>query len=165
MDFVNLPYTARMSALSDLTRALQQAPSPHKALLIYCTYLRDAHPTRAHILLSTSGLGKGEYRVWRMMGDDGSEHLPLEDPWKGIGNRICRGGVIADVIAEKTPHWIRNVDWTTDPHFTAVLGQYESLIAVPLLNDGFPLTWSIMLSRDGDHFRFMILKNPQHAEH
>jgi hypothetical protein len=119
---------------------------------MYCRYLRDGYPDCALILLSTSGLSAGEYRVWRLMQDDGVEQVELCDPWGKLDLPIISGGRIAKMIESGTPQMLRDIDWSDDPHFAVSLGPYRSAIAVPLISDRFPLNWSLMLSRGRDHF-------------
>lgn len=152
MNFVDLVPSSRMSALIELTAKLRSCHSPYEALLTYNRYLRDAYMGRAHLILSTSGLNPGQYRVWRLMDDNGTERVEPQNPWRDISLPIYAGGIIAAVIKDGKPHLVRDTDWTADPHFADVLRPYRSMIAVPLINEGFPLNWSIMLSRDANYF-------------
>src|SRR5260221_13481907 len=126
MKFVDLSGSSRMGALMDLTRALRNCRSPYEALLMYCRYLRDAQPGRAHLVVSTVGLTPGEYRVWRLLGDDGTEHLELGNPWEKSALPLYAGGVMARIIEKATPHLVHDVDWGDDPHFGGVLKPYRS---------------------------------------
>jgi phosphoserine phosphatase RsbU/P len=123
-----------------------------EALLIYARFLRAAFPGVAHIVLTTAGLDAGEYRVWRLMQDDGTERVELVDPWLPSKLPVYSGGGMGAIISENMPRLVRDCDWKEDPHFGEELAQYRSLIAVPLNNSKFPLSWSLMLSRDVDRF-------------
>jgi len=152
MEMVDLPESSRSLALAQLTRAFPFCKTPFEALLMYCRYLRDGYPDRALVLLSTAGLSAGEYRVWRLMQDDGTEQVELHDPWEGMDLPICSGGRIARMIEDGTSRLVRGIDWSDDPYFSQSLKPYRSAIAVPLISDAFPLNWSLMLSRDESRF-------------
>jgi serine phosphatase RsbU (regulator of sigma subunit) len=152
MKFVDLSGSSRMDHLMDLTRQLRGCRTAYDALLMYCNYLDAAYANRAHLVLSTRDCRQGEYRVWRLRTDDGIEHLPLADPWKGLELPIHRGGPIATIIEKQIPHLVGEIDWAGDPNFSQTLKQYHSLLAVPLFNEGLPLNWSIFLSRDSKPF-------------
>lgn len=158
MNFVDLSGSSRMAALMDLTRELRGCQSPYEALLMYTRYLRDANPGRAHIVLSTVGLPPSEYRMWRLLRDDGTEHFELTNPWDNLQLPIYSGGVLAKVIEDATPLVVHNIDWSDDPHFAELLGPYRSMLAVPLFNEGLPLNWSIVLTREPTYF------TPSHLE-
>src|ERR1700733_12200395 len=111
MEFVNLPKSSRQSALSELTRLFPGCKSPFEALLMYCGYLRDAFPDRALMVLSTSGLPAGQYRVWRLMLDDGAEQVELHDPWQDTDLPIYSGGVIGGMMEAGSPRLGRDIDW------------------------------------------------------
>jgi phosphoserine phosphatase RsbU/P len=152
MEFVDLPESSRRSALSELTRAFPGCKTPFEALLMYCRYLRDGFPDRALMVLSTSGLPAGQYRVWRLMQDDGNEQVELHDPWQNMDLPIYSGGVIAGMIEAGSPRLVRDIDWRDDPNFSQSLKPYRSAIVVPLISEGFPLNWSVMLSREESRF-------------
>jgi sigma-B regulation protein RsbU (phosphoserine phosphatase) len=150
--FADLPPTNGNDELNRLMSALPVCKNSFEALLMYAQFLRAAFPGVAHIVLSTSGLNVGEYRVWRLMHDDGTECVELVDPWLPSKLPVYSGGGIGAVISENTPRLVRDYDWKEDPHFGEVLSEYRSLIAVPLNNSKFPLSWSLMLSRDAGRF-------------
>src|SRR5882724_12967327 len=117
MKFVDLSGSSRLVTLMDLTRALRNCRSPFDALLMYCNYLREVNPGRAHIVLSTAGLSPGEYRLWRFLRDDGTEHLPLCNPWENLTLPIHTGGLLSRIVEQATPHLVHDIDWIGDPHF------------------------------------------------
>ncbi|HEY1922194.1 MAG TPA: hypothetical protein VGG44_05470, partial [Tepidisphaeraceae bacterium] len=158
MKVVDLSGSSRMTTLMNLTRALKNCRSPYEALLMYCRYLRDANPGRAHLVLSTAGLPPGQYRVWRLLSDDGIERVELSNPWEDLSRPVYAGGIIASIIQNPTPQLVHNIDWSEDTHFADALAPYHSLIAVPLFNAGLPLNWSIVLTREPEFF------TPTHLE-
>jgi sigma-B regulation protein RsbU (phosphoserine phosphatase) len=152
MKFVDLSGNSRMARMMDLTRDLRNCQSPYEALLMYVRYLRDVLPGRAHLVLSTVGLAAGQYRVWRLLGDDGVEHVELCNPWEGLNLPVYSGGTIAKIIENRSPNLVNDLDWRDDPNFAQLLGPYRSLMAVPLFNEGLPLNWSLGLTRGPDSF-------------
>jgi sigma-B regulation protein RsbU (phosphoserine phosphatase) len=152
MKFIHLPSSSRTGALIELSRTLRGCRGPYEGLLIYCRYLREAYPERGHIVLSTEGLAKGEYRVWRLLGDDGVERIEPRDPWEKLDLPVYRGGVLGRIVEMAAPHLVREIDWSEDADFRGVLGAYQSMLAVPLFNAGLPLNWSLGLSRDANSF-------------
>jgi sigma-B regulation protein RsbU (phosphoserine phosphatase) len=158
MKFVDLSGSSRMASLTELTQALRSCQSPYEALLMYTHYLRAANPGIAHIILSTVGLPAGQYRIWRLLGDDGTEHLELFNPWENLKLPVYSGGVIAKLIESATPSLVHEIDWSDDPYFSEILKPYQSSIAIPLFNVGLPLNWSLGLTRKPNYF------TPTHLE-
>lgn len=158
MKFVDLSHNSRMARLMELTRALRGCQSPYEALLMYTDYLKDAQPGRAHVVLSTVGLPAGSYRVWRFLSDDGTELVERRNPWENLDLPVYSGGIIAKIIENPTPHLVHDIDWSRDPHFAKLLGPYRTAIAIPLLNEGLPLNWSIALTRQPSNFTEQLLE-------
>jgi sigma-B regulation protein RsbU (phosphoserine phosphatase) len=152
MKFIDLSSSSRISSLMDLTRALRDCRTPYDALLMYCKYLGSAYSSRAQIILSTRGMPTGQYKIWRLLDDLGTEHFELTNPWIGLDQPILSGGVLARIVDDPLPHLVHDIDWSDDPHFAKMLAPYHSLIAVPLFNETLPLNWSIMLARDPEQF-------------
>jgi sigma-B regulation protein RsbU (phosphoserine phosphatase) len=158
MRFVDLSNSSSMSRLIELTRAISNCETPYDALLEYSGYLGDTFPNRAQLVLSTRGLASGQYRVWRLLDDSGREHAELTDPWTNLIAPVLSGGVLAQIIKNRSPHLVYDLDWTSDPHFAHLLSPYRALIAVPFFNERVPLDWSIMLTRDPDRFNVTDLE-------
>ena len=152
MKFVDLSGNSRMARLMDLTRELRGCQSPYEAADVQPVFAGLTARPCAHVVLSTAGLPAGQYRVWRLLTDDGVEHVELRNPWKGLNPPVYSGGTIAKIIENPIPHLVNDLDWNDDPHFAEVLGPYRSLIAVPLFNEGLPLNWSLILMREPDGF-------------
>src|SRR5262245_3923846 len=148
MRFVDLSNSSNIARLMDLTRGLLDCKTPFEALVKYFSYLGEAFPERAQLILSTRGLAPGKYRVWRLRDDSGKEHVDLANPWTNWMAPILSGGVLARIIEDRSPHLVYELDWTSDPHFAQLLSPYSAMIAVPTFNERVPLDWSIKLTRD-----------------
>lgn len=158
MKFVDLSSSSRIARQVELTNSLRRCRTAHEALVRYCGYLADAYPTRAHVILSTLGLPEGQCRVWRLRDDRGTEHRPLTDPWLSIGEPEPIGPTLTRILADPAARLVQDIDFEPGAGFGDFLHGYTALTAVPLFNERLPLNWSIMLTRDPNHFKVSDLE-------
>jgi sigma-B regulation protein RsbU (phosphoserine phosphatase) len=131
-------------------QALEQTRTPLDTFRAVRQGLAEAYGRLGAMMLSTRGLGEGEYRVVHL--DLGEEAARDSDPWLSEGSPVHEGGIVARIIKVRRPQIIHNVDWSGDPLFCDVLAGYESLMAIPFASDRLPMTWVFLLKRGTERF-------------
>jgi sigma-B regulation protein RsbU (phosphoserine phosphatase) len=143
--------TARIAGLAKLTREIGQSQNPSETLRTIRRGLREIYGPTSSLMISTRGLGGGEYRVVQvnLEGADANEE---SDPWAQATLPVHRGGLIAKMIETQGPGIFQGVDWSGDPVFHQLLGGYDSVIALPAAGDHVPMNWVILLRRGTSRF-------------
>src|SRR4051812_32917321 len=100
----------RIASLSRMTRALKKCRTPFETLMTIRRGLGEAYGSTAIMLLSTRGLGAGEYRLLQL-------HLNSldpsdDDPWARQQSPVRRGGVVASILQNPEPRIVNEVDWS-----------------------------------------------------
>jgi phosphoserine phosphatase RsbU/P len=152
MKALDLSANSRISDMMSLMQALGECRTPYEALLRYTKYLDQEFRARVHVVLSTRGLPAGQYRTWRIRTDDGVDRVKLDDPWKGIHPPAYSGGILGEVVRNRKPQILYELDWRDDPNLSELLEPYHSLMALPLTSERLPLNWNIAMHRDAQHF-------------
>ena len=151
MDEQDLSSNLTITRLKTLTRDLEHSRTIEQTVRALERAFAESDGLFATLLLSTRGLGNGEYRVVRM-------HL-ADDPATLIGHSKKRqsvpvqaGGVLSEIVARAEPHLLQNVDWSHDPFFSRTLKGCGSVIAVPVLSDHLPMNWAILVKKTPERF-------------
>lgn len=143
MTTIVIDQNRRISRLSRLKRELGLCHSLERTLETLQRAFFDVESPVASILLSTAGYPAGHYRVLRAELSDESTSTP---PGAEAGN-LHFGGTIAAITAVAQPRLLDDVDWSNDPHFRETLGEYTSVIAIPLQGRRVPMNWALLLKR------------------
>jgi sigma-B regulation protein RsbU (phosphoserine phosphatase) len=141
----------RIANLQQLMQALGSCRTPLQTLRTVRRAMVDAFGSRGWIMLSTRGLGDGEYRIvpFLLGGRDADDC----DPWAAERDlTVHRGGVIGAIIRHPHPRIVNDVDWAGDPQFSRALAGYTSLAAIPLVGEALPMTWVLLLKRHPKRF-------------
>lgn len=153
MGFLDLTAQPRVAALTRTVEALSQTRSPRQVLETLAQGMRRLTGPAASFMLSVRGLERGQFRILRLMGQDGVEHIPPADDLLTEDHLpIHSGGLIGQTVNSPTPKLAHHVDLTTQPELANVLGVYRSMLAVPIFLDGQPAQWLLLLHTDADHF-------------
>jgi sigma-B regulation protein RsbU (phosphoserine phosphatase) len=145
------PANPRISSLQNLMQELGSCHTPFETLHAIRHAMVDVHGSRGWIMLSTRGLGDGEYRIVQFL--LGGRDADGRDPWADEQELpIRRGGVIGALIRNPHPRIVDDVDWSDDPKFGRVLVGYTSLLSIPLAGESLPMTWLLLLKRGPKRF-------------
>ncbi|HEX4124093.1 MAG TPA: PP2C family protein-serine/threonine phosphatase [Tepidisphaeraceae bacterium] len=143
----DLSTNVHVATLARLRRELQHSRTPVQTLRTVRQAMADLYGPVASLMLSTRGLGAGEYRVVEIRSAD-ADPGESSDPWSQGGAPVYRGGVIARMIDWPGPRVFREVDWSDDPYFHDVLAGFDSAAAIPFADERLPLDWLVLL-REG----------------
>jgi len=139
--------------MMELVGALSRATDPREVLRVFSEGLGKLYGPRGYISLSTRNLQPGEYRITRMLLEDGTTLLHNADPWSVVASLpVYTGGFLGGLIRSAYPEVIHHLDLRSDPVLKDALKDYKSLMAIPLFDNGEPLNWSIQLDRDPEGF-------------
>jgi len=139
--------------LMELVGALSRATDPREVLRVFSDGLAKLYGQRGYISLSTRNLQPGEYRITRMLLEDGTSLLHNTDPWNVVASLpVYTGGFLGGIIRSAYPEVIHHLNLPDDPVLKDALKDYRSLMAIPLFDNGEPLNWSIQLSREPEEF-------------
>ena len=148
MTTIDIHQNRTISRLSRLKGELAQCHSLDRTIEALQSAFADVENSVASILLSTAGCPAGHYRVLRA-------ELPGESPSTRPGAEagvLHCGGTIPAITAVGQARLLDGVDWTSDPHFGGTLGEYSSVIAIPLEGRRLPMNWALLLKRSPDVF-------------
>jgi len=154
----DLSENLRIASLQKLTCSLHQSATPDQTLRALHRGFTETNGFVATMLLSTRGLGQGQYRVVRMnLTDEWQDNiLASASEERGFAQS---GGILAAITARCEPQLIQDVDWSHDPFFHKALQGYSSLIALPIAADHLPMNWSLLLKRAPDRFTVSDLEH------
>ena len=153
----DLSDNGKLASLKRLTRSLEQSLTFDQTLRALHRAFTETGGFVASMLLSTRGLGHGQYRVVRMqLTDDPQGKLALTDDKQGP---VQSGGIVAAITARPEPQLIQDVDWSHDPFFHETLEGYTSVLAVPIFADRLPMNWSLLLKRAPGRFTVSDLED------
>jgi sigma-B regulation protein RsbU (phosphoserine phosphatase) len=147
MTTIDIQQNHRVCRVSRLKRELAQCRSLEGTIDTLLDAFADIESSVASLLLSTAGYPPGHYRVLRAV-------LPGEPPIARHGAEagVLRGGTIAAITAVPQPRVLEAVDWSNDLNFHQILGDYTSVIAIPLEIGHLPMNWALLLKRAPESF-------------
>jgi len=133
----------RIASLTRMMQALEGSRAPFETLRAIRHGLAETYGPLALMLVSNRNLQPGEFRVVdiQLEGD-----LTRELDWRDDNQPVFRGGVLADLITDRRPRLVHDVDWSGDPNFSKTLADFGSVIAMPFGSTRLPINWVIMLS-------------------
>ena len=142
---VDLSQAARLKTLvqdlSDLSRL--ERPEDVAPLLRRSSMMSVA--VDGVIALSTRDLDPGCYRITRLAVEDLKDLARPVDTWSRREEiPIHQGGLIGDLIADQSPAIHRDLQAADDPILGSALARFESVVAIPLLDDGQARNWVLL---------------------
>jgi phosphoserine phosphatase RsbU/P len=151
MDSVDVSDNPRIAILMRMTAALEQSRAPYETLQIIRRGFWEAYGASAAMILSTRGLQDGEFRVLLSQLTDETLKKYFEPQF--VENiPVQRGGVMAEIIRQRRPKIVQNVDWSSDPNFSQTLCGYDSVVAIPANGVRLPIDWLIFLKRPPEKY-------------
>ncbi len=149
MRSLDISGNTRIPILMELVGALSRAEDPQEVLRIFTRAMVRLNGPRGYVSLSTRGLRPGEYRITRMLSDEGEATIDSVDPWSSReAIPVHTGGFFGEIIRQAYPEVIHDLAIRDDPVVGNRLSDYRSLMAVPIFDNGEPLNWAIFLLND-----------------
>lgn len=159
MRCVDLTGNPRIAVLMELVGAISRADDPREVLRVYSEGMRRLNGPRGYISLSTRGLKPGEYRITRLLTQEGTSDLHSADPWSTSGRiPVHTGGFFGEIIRKAYPELIHGLNVPNDPVVGNALAPFRSMMALPLFDGGEPLNWAIILSDKPEGFSMQDLE-------
>ena len=142
----------RLATIMEIVAALSRAEAPDEVLRIFAQGMVKLNGPRGYISLSTRGLKPGEYRITRLLSNEGDPAAGTV-PWSTQTDLpVHTGGFLGELIRTAYPEVIHHFHLENDPVVGNALAGYRSLMAIPIYDMGEPLNWSIILLPDAEPF-------------
>ena len=139
--------------LMELLRDLTRNPDPVESVNNFARGLRKIWGNQGIISVAMRGLQPGEYRVMRLLHQDGVvDEGYHETGFAGPNALVYRGGLIGEIIAQEKPVVLRDLQIEHDPVLGTELAPYRVIVAVPVFNQGALLNWVLFMSTDSEAF-------------
>jgi phosphoserine phosphatase RsbU/P len=148
MAAIDISTNTRIPLLMKLMQSVPHVSDPHELVRNFVDGLNRAYGDRAYIQISTRGLEAGEYRIQRLLSEQGVDLID-----RGVDRRslpISRGGLFGRITTTATPQLLHNIDLRNEVE--GKLAPYRSLIAVPVLQNDFLIDWVGLLQTQPDTF-------------
>lgn len=145
---MDISANSRIPVLMELVDSLSRATAPQQVLDAVIVAMRKAYGPRCYMTLSTRDLPAGQFRITRWLTLDGVEHVAARDQSSPADQAPMQGGVLGMLVATPTPKLAQSVAVRGDPVVGDDLAPFGSLIAVPLIEEGKPVSWTVLLHED-----------------
>jgi sigma-B regulation protein RsbU (phosphoserine phosphatase) len=149
---VDISSSGRIGLLTQLMAEMSGLTRPQDAMDIFSHGMQQAYAPTCAVQLSTLSLPPGEYRISRMLGADGVDHVARRAAWDYHLLPVQSGGVLSQIVKDAAPCIIHDLDLSGDPVLGEAIGCNRSLAAVPVLDRSLPINWLIVLHSDPRHF-------------
>lgn len=149
LPLVDLSANSRIPVLMELVDSLSRATAPQQVLDAVIVAMRKAYGPRCYMTLTTRDLAPGQFRISRWLTLDGVEHVKARDQ-HGNGEKQppLSGGVLGMIVSTPDPKLAQGISIKGDPVLADDLAPFGSMIAVPQLEEGKPVSWTILLHED-----------------
>ena len=142
----------RVGLLMELVNSMNGFIEPDELLEKFIGTMRRAYGARCFAQLSTHGLGRGEYRIVRLLSQDGRELSDRGGAWSVEDRPIHRGGVFGEMIAGGEAGVWHEVEVKGDAVVGDVLAGYRSAAAVPLFENDVGINWVVLFDTEAGAF-------------
>lgn len=133
----------RLDAIYATMREMSMQTDPQAMVEAYSRRMAAMFPTNRRISISRRGLSEPRYRITRY-----SEWDEKPNPWQEQDRLpLLKGGLLADLIYSDHPHIIDQLDVADDDPAAPYLEGQQSLIAIPLLDQGQALNMVVAHAR------------------
>src|SRR5580698_1928155 len=157
--FLPLESPQRPRAIAAILNLARADLTPRPATMAIISALRRAlKGATCYVEVNTTDLPPGSYHLTRIWREDGVELVPDQSPWNWPGVPSRSGGVIAEVLAKKSPCVAQNVQIDPKDPIYPELGDYHSIAAAPGAI-GDPNNWVMLFGRSPDAFNAEFLEN------
>lgn len=115
--------------------------------------LRNFFGDEGMISVSLRGGEPGQYRVMRMLHQDGVSLPGLTDNlYAGADAPFETGGIIGEIIKYDRPVIFSNVNITDDPVLGGQLAPYRMMYSVPVYDKGQALNFAVFINTNPNHY-------------
>lgn len=153
MRTVDLSGNSRIPILMETMGAVSRATDPEQVIDLFSQGMIRLNGKRGLLAINTRDLAPGQYRITRLMHDDGTYEIDSKTAWsEANGAPIREGGFFGQLIRTAYPELIHGFHLRDDPVVGDMLARYGSMMAIPIFDDGEPLTWAIFLHPDDEGF-------------
>lgn len=143
----------RLEFMADTLRQLSSDLDPVRSINGYATAIRELYTDRGLISVSLRGAADGEYRIMRLLHQDGVTGPSIESiPFAGPEAPFQSGGFLGEILAPGKPVVLRDLHLPNDPVLGVQLQPYRMLMACPVFDLGRLTNWVIFLHTDPDAF-------------
>jgi sigma-B regulation protein RsbU (phosphoserine phosphatase) len=137
-------WQSRLALIVDMMRDISRQTDPQEMVRSYGKRLRQLLPLDGSVSLSRRGLAAPQYRITRST----TWREPV-NPWKQKDRLpLLAGGLLAELIYGDEPRVIDRLDVPADDPAAAYLTGFQSLLAIPLFDQGVALNMVILLRRE-----------------
>ncbi len=144
----SIDWRVRLSAIKDVMREMSEQTEPREMVSLYISRMQQLIPRDRLISLSRRGQTFPDVRITR-----DSTWTETIDPWTQKDRLpLIRGGILADIAYADEPVIINDLRVSGDDPGHAIIGEYRSLGAIPLYDQGQGLNWVLAFSREPDYF-------------
>lgn len=166
MRFADIGENPRIAMTLDLLQAIAAAKTPSELLARFGPKFWQLRRWDALVSVSRRGLGEGEYKITRLVraedvsAEDGVRRLEQINPWKRWDSLpVHTGGFVGRMIADPLPKLVRELAIRNDPALGDRVADMRSCIAIPKVEQGEPIYWTITFSRREDRFDLHSLED------
>lgn len=152
--FADISDNPRIPILMRHLSALSDAQDPLTVLDDFIAAIRNLDGPRTYIALHTQDLPPGQYRIARWLTADGRDLVRPASPWRGadLAPVPDAGGFLAQVTATPSPKLAPNLQLDDDPILGPEAASLRSMIAVPFVQGGRPIAWTLLFRAEPDSF-------------
>ena len=151
--FLDITCNPRIPVLMETMAAITRATDPGQVVDDFIAAMRRVYGPRGYVLLTTRGLGPGQYRITSVLSREGVQRVPAgTDRFDGQGRPVSSGGFLGRVIRTPQPKLAHHLSIRGDPVLGEELAGYGSMIAVPLFEGGKLLDWALLFEKDPEGF-------------
>lgn len=138
----------RLQHVLETMREMSLQTDPQKMVGAYVRRMQSIMPMDGRVALSRRGLSHPQVRVTRFSGWDGDIN-----PWQNMAHLpLLAGGLLADLIYSDKPQIINNLQISAADPAAEFLAGMQSLLAIPLFDEGVALNMVILLRREANAF-------------
>jgi sigma-B regulation protein RsbU (phosphoserine phosphatase) len=143
----------RLNYMVATLRDLSRDQDPVGSINGYAAAMRHLFMDRGLLSISRRGVGPGEYRVMRMLHQEGVTGPGLADTLHaGADAPRHTGGFLAEVMQRTEPFLTRTLDLPNDPVLGTQLAPYRMMAGCPVFDLGEPTNWVFFLHTDPEGF-------------
>lgn len=156
---VDLSQDTEIAELTDILRHASTVTEPPELIATFGGWIGRRVIRDYFVSVSRRNLPEGKYKVTRAIPvpPDGTNPPPREfaNPWRDWNAlEEHEGGLLGEILSTDSPQLIMDLDLTTDPVLSRVMGPdaagMRSLAAMPTFDRGEALNWGISFSRRND---------------
>ncbi len=153
MRTIDISGNSRIPILMETMGAVSRATDPEQVIDLFSQGMIRLNGRRGLMAINTRDLQPGQYRITRLVHDDGTHEIESKTAWSdGNGMPVREGGFFGQLIRTAYPELIHNFHLKNDPVVGDMLARYGAMMAIPIFDEGEPQTWAIFLHADDDGF-------------